>query len=58
VVAAGIYSEQEDAPALFIVPWVLMYIFGIAVGIWVLVDFIFAVTGSFKDSQGKPIKKW
>jgi len=28
------------------------------VGIWILVDFIIAVTGNFKDRQGKPIKKW
>jgi TM2 domain-containing membrane protein YozV len=25
-------------------------------GIWVLVDFILIVTGSFKDSEGLPIK--
>lgn len=58
VVAAGIYSEQEDAPALFWVFYGLMYIVGFAVGIWVLVDFIIAVTGNFKDSLGKPISKW
>lgn len=29
-----------------------------AVGIWTLVDFIFAVSGNMKDSNGKPIKNW
>jgi TM2 domain-containing membrane protein YozV len=30
----------------------------IAVGVWAFVDFIFAVTGSMKDKDGKVIKKW
>jgi hypothetical protein len=33
-------------------------LFGMAVGIWSLIDFIIAVTGNFKDSQGRTIKKW
>jgi TM2 domain-containing membrane protein YozV len=57
-VVAAIYVEQEDAPVLFWVFYGLMYVLGFAVGIWVLVDFIIAVTGNFKDKQGKPIKKW
>jgi hypothetical protein len=27
-------------------------------GIWALIDFIFAVAGSLKDSENLPIKKW
>lgn len=27
-------------------------------GIWALIDFIFAVTGTMKDNQGRPIKNW
>jgi TM2 domain-containing membrane protein YozV len=57
-VVAAIYVEQEDAPVLFWVFYGLIYVLGFAVGIWVLVDFIIAVTGNFKDKQGKPIKKW
>jgi hypothetical protein len=26
--------------------------------VWMVIDFIIAVTGNFKDSQGKIIKKW
>jgi TM2 domain-containing membrane protein YozV len=58
VIAAAVYGEQDNPPALFIVFWVLMYILGLAAGIWVLVDFIIAVSGNFKDRQGKPIRKW
>lgn len=28
------------------------------VSIWALIDFIFAVSGNMKDSNGKPIKNW
>ena len=34
------------------------YIFFIAVGIWAFVDFIIAVVGSMRDSEGKLIQKW
>ncbi len=27
-------------------------------GIWTLIDFIMAVSGSMKDKEGKPIKNW
>ncbi|OGN95182.1 MAG: hypothetical protein A2Z75_02225 [Chloroflexi bacterium RBG_13_50_10] len=27
-------------------------------GIWALIDFIMAIAGLMKDSQGKPIKNW
>ena len=33
-------------------------IFGVAVGIWAFVDFIFAVSGNMKDNDGKLIKNW
>lgn len=32
--------------------------FLVAVGIWALVDFIFAVSGNMKDSEGKLITNW
>ena len=39
--------------------WILVgYIFLIPVWIWSLIDFIFAVSGNMKDSQGKLIKNW
>ena len=39
--------------------WFLVGIaFLVAVGIWALVDFIFAVSGNMKDSQGRPITNW
>ena len=27
-------------------------------GIWTLIDFIFAVAGAMKDKEGRPIKNW
>ncbi|GAI38125.1 unnamed protein product [marine sediment metagenome] len=27
-------------------------------GIWALIDFIMAVAGAMKDTEGKPIKNW
>lgn len=39
--------------------WFLVGIpFLIIVGIWSLVDFILAVAGNMKDSNGLPIEKW
>ncbi len=39
--------------------WILVgYVFLIPVWIWSLIDFIFAVSGNMKDSQGKLIKNW
>jgi len=29
-----------------------------AVWLWKIIDFIITVTGNFRDSQGKIIKKW
>ena len=41
--------------------WGLLIVGGLlycAVWVWKTIDFIIAVTGNSKDSQGKPIKKW
>ena len=41
--------------------WGLMLIAGIlyfSVWVWMIIDFIIAVTGNFRDSHGKIIKKW
>ena len=37
---------------------VLSMICLVPVGIWALVDFIFAFSGNMKDKAGKPIKNW
>jgi TM2 domain-containing membrane protein YozV len=40
--------------------WVVGFglIFLIPVGIWALIDFIYAVSGNMKDKEGKLIKNW
>ncbi len=49
---------------LSIIGWSTFWIFGIgffflgAVGIWALIDFIYAVAGLMKDKEGKLITKW
>ncbi|WLR41327.1 TM2 domain-containing protein [Bacillus carboniphilus] len=35
---------------------ILMLITGGGFGIWVLIDFIMIIVGSFKDKEGNPIK--
>ena len=50
--------EAETPPLLFWIFYGLAYVLSFAVGIWALIDFIIAVTGNFKDSQGKIIRKW
>ena len=37
---------------------ILMLITLGGLGIWTLIDFIFAVSGNMKDKQGNLIKKW
>jgi TM2 domain-containing membrane protein YozV len=37
---------------------ILMLITLGGLGIWTLIDFIFAVSGNMKDKEGKLIKKW
>ena len=51
-------SDEIEAPLLWFLFWGLSGLFGLAVGIWALIDFIIAVTGNLRDSQGKVIKKW
>ena len=49
---------------LGILGWATIWIFGlglvflIPVSIWALIDFIFAVSGNMRDSEGKLIKNW
>jgi hypothetical protein len=50
--------DEIDPPPLGIVLVLLSGVFGVAVGIWALIDFIIAATGNYKDSQGKVIKRW
>ena len=38
--------------------WGLGFLFLLAVGIWAFIDFIFAVSGNMKDTEGKLIKNW
>ena len=37
---------------------ILMLITLGGLGIWALIDFIFAVAGIMKDKEGRPIKNW
>ena len=50
--------SDEYWPVPFVVGMVVGGLLSFAIGIWSIVDFIIAVTGNFKDSQGKPIRKW
>ena len=49
---------------LGLVGWSTVWIYGAglipltAVGIWALIDSIFAVAGIMKDKEGRPIKNW
>ena len=38
--------------------WGIMFISLAVVGLWALIDFIFAVSGIMKDREGKRIKNW
>jgi hypothetical protein len=49
---------EDELPPLWFLFWGLSMVFGAAVGVWALIDFIIAVTGNFRDSQGKIIRKW
>ena len=51
----GLATEREEPI------WGLLVIAGVlyfAVWVWKTIDFIIAVTGNLRDSQGKIIKKW
>jgi hypothetical protein len=58
VFTSSAFEEGDSPPPLFFVLYGLAIVLYLAVFVWSLIDFIFAVTGNFKDSQGKPIKKW
>jgi len=38
--------------------WGLGFLFLLAVGVWALIDFIYAVSGNMRDNEGKLIKNW
>jgi TM2 domain-containing membrane protein YozV len=38
--------------------FIIGFAFLAAVGIWNLIDFILAVSGNFRDNQGKVVRKW
>ena len=38
--------------------WGLGFFFLLAVGVWALIDFIYAVSGNMRDNEGKLIKNW
>ncbi len=38
--------------------WGIMFISLAVVGLWALIDFIFALSGMMKDREGRVIKKW
>lgn len=50
--------DEEGPPIVIFLILGLSWLFGAAAGIWSLIDFVIAVTGNFKDKQGKPIRKW
>jgi len=52
----GVLDEDRVEPVFGL--WLIAGVLYFAVWIWMVIDFIMAVTGNFKDSQGKPIKKW
>jgi len=56
--AAFMEFDEAGPPAAIFLILGLMWLFGGIAGIWSLIDFIIAVTGNFKDSQGKIIQKW
>jgi hypothetical protein len=52
----GALAADRGEPILGL--WLIAGVLYFAVWIWMVVDFIMAVTGNFKDSQGKIIRKW
>ncbi|MDM7998879.1 MAG: TM2 domain-containing protein [Dehalococcoidia bacterium] len=58
VVAITSVPDAENPPVLFWVFYGLTFLLGFAAFIWALADFIIAVTGNFRDRQGKLIKRW
>jgi TM2 domain-containing membrane protein YozV len=56
----GMFAVMSDEywPAPFVAGVVLSWLLHMAVWVWMIIDFIVAVTGNFKDNQGRVIKKW
>jgi hypothetical protein len=52
----GVLDEDRAEPIFGL--WLIAGLLYFAVWIWMVIDFIIAVTGNFRDSQGKIIKKW
>jgi hypothetical protein len=52
----GVLDENRAEPIFGL--WLIAGVLYFAVWIWMVIDFIMAVTGNFKDSQGKIIRKW
>jgi hypothetical protein len=51
-----IVNAIPDDPAW---PWIAPgALLALVVLVWLLIDFIMVVSGSFRDNRGKPIKKW
>ena len=52
----GVLAEDRAEPIFGL--WLIAGLLYFAVWVWMIIDFIIAVTGNFRDSQGKIIKKW
>jgi len=52
----GVLDENRAEPIFGL--WLIAGVLYFAVWVWMVIDFIMAVTGNFKDSQGKIIRKW
>jgi hypothetical protein len=52
----GVLDEDRAEPVFGL--WLIAGVLYFLVWIWMVIDFIMAVTGNFKDSQGKIIRKW
>ena len=52
----GVLDEDRAEPIFGL--WLIAGLLYFAVWVWMIIDFIIAVTGNFRDSQGKIIKKW
>jgi hypothetical protein len=56
----GMFAVMSDEywPAPFVAGMVVSWLLHMTVWVWMIIDFVIAVTGNFKDSQGKMIRKW
>ena len=58
IMTAAMNMDEEEFPVALFLLFGVAWLFGMAAGIWALVDFILAVSGKFKDNEGRPITKW